>query len=64
VVISSSISGVARWKLTDVSGEHITSIFRVEEYSKQETSLKQVILQKTAIKEFNYELIVSACHTC
>jgi hypothetical protein len=32
---------VVRWKLTDVSEEYTASIFGAEEYSKQETSMKQ-----------------------
>jgi hypothetical protein len=31
-----------RCKLTDISEEYITSIFRFEEYDKQETGMKQV----------------------
>jgi hypothetical protein len=33
---------VVRWKSTNVSQKHVVSIFRVEEYAKQETSMKQV----------------------
>jgi hypothetical protein len=32
---------VVRWKSTDVSEEHTISIFMVEEYAKQENSMKQ-----------------------
>jgi hypothetical protein len=30
------------WDITDVSEEHVASVFRVEERAKQETSVKQV----------------------
>jgi hypothetical protein len=32
---------VVRWKSTDVSEEHIASIFRVEETANQETNMEQ-----------------------
>jgi hypothetical protein len=38
----------------NVSEEHVTSIFRVEEYAKQEASMKQVaahILQLTIVSD-------------
>jgi hypothetical protein len=38
---SSIKRSVVRWKSTEVSGEQDASIFRVEEYAKQETIMKQ-----------------------
>jgi hypothetical protein len=32
---------VVRWKSTDISVEHVASIFSVEEYVEQNTSMKQ-----------------------
>jgi hypothetical protein len=37
----SFIWDIVRWKSTDVSEEHIASIFRIEEQAMQEASLKQ-----------------------
>jgi hypothetical protein len=40
-VLSSGIERrVVRRKSTEVSGEHVASIFRVEEYAKKETGVK------------------------
>jgi hypothetical protein len=36
------ITRVVRWKLTDASEEHVTSVFRVEEWDRQETSKNPV----------------------
>jgi hypothetical protein len=35
------ITRVACWKSTEVSEEHVTSIFRIEEYAKEENNMKQ-----------------------
>lgn len=37
------IACAAHWKLADVSEEHVTFIFRVKEWAKQETNMKQVL---------------------
>jgi catabolite regulation protein CreA len=33
---------VARWKAGDISNEYFASIFRIEEWTKQDTSMKQI----------------------
>jgi hypothetical protein len=44
---------VVRWKSTDTSEEHIAFMFRVEEYAKEETNMKElgrgVISQKMEV---------------
>jgi hypothetical protein len=43
-VLSSGIRcHVASWKSTNISKEHVTSVFRAEEYAKKESSMKQAV---------------------
>jgi hypothetical protein len=39
---SSIFCVITPWKSTDISEEYVASIFKVEEYPKQETSMKQI----------------------
>jgi hypothetical protein len=48
VLVSWDTTRVARWKSTDVSEEYIASIFRIQEWAKQETNTKRVTRKRTA----------------
>jgi hypothetical protein len=41
LIVDSTKIKVVRWKSTEVSEEYVATIFRIEEYAKQEISIKQ-----------------------
>jgi hypothetical protein len=48
---------IVRWKSTNVSEEHVASIFRDKEYAKQGTSVLAIIRSNSVPKYINVQLL-------
>jgi hypothetical protein len=55
---------VVRWKSADASEEHVASIFRVKDYTKQETSVKDDGKQSSAYSSLTYSSTIKMDGAC